>query len=158
MPSSPLLPFLFLESSLSTATLHERHRYHPNAVADASVRQNRTISLLHSLCYRLLFRSDVYNMVWLNFFQLRVVVKGRVQGVFFRDWTVQTARELGLNGWVRNRRDGSVEALFSGDPTAVDEMVERRCRVGPPAAVVTALSAFPSEDDPGQGFQRKPTV
>ncbi|RWW34372.1 hypothetical protein GW17_00000863 [Ensete ventricosum] len=90
--------------------------------------------------------------------QLRVVVKGRVQGVFFRDWTVQTARELGLKGWVRNRRDGSVEALFSGDPAAVDEMVERRCRVGPPAAMVTALSSFPSEDDPGQGFQRKPTV
>ncbi|KAJ8480508.1 hypothetical protein OPV22_024235 [Ensete ventricosum] len=88
---------------------------------------------------------------------LRVVVKGRVQGVFFRDWTVQTARELGLKGWVRNRRDGSVEALFSGDPAAVDEMVERRCRVGPPAAMVTALSSFPSEDDPGQGFQRKPT-
>ncbi|WOK96165.1 hypothetical protein Cni_G04872 [Canna indica] len=89
---------------------------------------------------------------------LRVVIKGRVQGVFFRDWTVQTARELGLNGWVRNRRDGSVEALFCGDPPAVDEMVERRCRIGPPAAVVTALNSFPSDEDPGQGFQRKSTA
>ncbi|XP_026663585.2 acylphosphatase [Phoenix dactylifera] len=89
---------------------------------------------------------------------VKVVIKGRVQGVFFRDWTVQNARELGLNGWVRNRRDGSVEALFSGDPNAVNEMVEKRCRVGPPAAAVTALNAFPSNEDPGQGFERKPTM
>ncbi|KAJ0987205.1 hypothetical protein J5N97_005561 [Dioscorea zingiberensis] len=89
---------------------------------------------------------------------VRVIIKGRVQGVFFRDWTVQNARELGLNGWVRNRRDGSVEALFSGEPAAVDDMVDKRCRLGPPASMVTALNAFPSDDDPGHGFQRKPTV
>ncbi|XP_039144338.1 acylphosphatase [Dioscorea cayenensis subsp. rotundata] len=89
---------------------------------------------------------------------VRVVIKGRVQGVFFRDWTVHNARELCLKGWVRNRRDGSVEAVFSGEPTAVDEMVDKRCRVGPPAAMVTGLNSFPSDDDPGQGFQRKPTA
>nr|CAD1826705.1 unnamed protein product [Ananas comosus var. bracteatus] len=91
---------------------------------------------------------------------VRVVIKGRVQGVFFRDWTVENARELGLRGWVRNRRDGSVEAVFSGEPAAVNEMVERRCRIGPPAAAVTALNAFPSDEvvDPAQGFKRKPTV
>nr|XP_029117450.1 uncharacterized protein LOC105034407 isoform X2 [Elaeis guineensis] len=89
---------------------------------------------------------------------VKVVVKGRVQGVFFRDWTVQNARELGLNGWVRNRRDGSVEALFSGDPNAVYEMVEKRCRVGPPAAAVTALNAFPSDEEPGQGKATKSGV
>ncbi|KAM0952723.1 putative acylphosphatase [Dioscorea sansibarensis] len=84
---------------------------------------------------------------------VRVLIKGRVQGVFFRDWTVDNARQLGLNGWVRNRRDGSVEAVFSGEPTAVDEMVDKRCRVGPPEAMVTGLNSFPSDDDPGQGFQ-----
>lgn len=88
-----------------------------------------------------------------------MVVKGRVQGVFFRDWTVENARELGLNGWVRNRRDGSVEALFSGDPASVAEMVDKRCRVGPPSAMVTGINNFPADgEDPGEGFQRKPTA
>ncbi|KAL3839692.1 hypothetical protein ACJIZ3_024283 [Penstemon smallii] len=89
---------------------------------------------------------------------VRVVIKGRVQGVFFRDWTVENAKELGLKGWVRNRRDGSVEALFSGSPQKVDDM-EQRCRRGPPDAMVTALQVFPStDDDPGTLFERKPTV
>ena len=89
----------------------------------------------------------------------RVVIKGRVQGVFYRNWTVDNARELGLKGWVRNRRDGSVEALFSGTSDAVQEM-EQRCRRGPRDAVVTGLEVFPcnEDDDPGTGFQRKPTV
>lgn len=89
------------------------------------------------------------------------MVKGRVQGVFYRNWTVDNANELGLKGWVRNRRDGSVEALFSGSFDAVKEM-EQRCRRGPSEAVVTGLEVFPcgDEDDPGAdaGFQRKPTV
>ncbi|CAL1399299.1 unnamed protein product [Linum trigynum] len=88
---------------------------------------------------------------------VRVVIKGRVQGVFYRDWTVGNATELGLKGWVRNRRDGAVEALFSGDPAKVDEM-SQRCRRGPPSAVVTGLEVFPCDDDPGSGFERKPTV
>ncbi|CAL5207263.1 unnamed protein product [Lathyrus oleraceus] len=90
----------------------------------------------------------------------RVVIKGRVQGVFYRNWTVDNAKELGLKGWVRNRRDGSVEALFSGSFDSVKEM-EQRCRRGPSEAVVTGLEVFPcggDEDDPGTGFQRKPTV
>ncbi|KAL6605808.1 hypothetical protein ACP70R_041461 [Stipagrostis hirtigluma subsp. patula] len=90
---------------------------------------------------------------------VRVVVKGRVQGVFFRDWTVQTARELGLAGWVRNRRDGTVEALLSGDPAKVDEMVSSRLPVGPPAAAVTAVEPSPADPvDPADGFHRKPTA
>ena len=90
---------------------------------------------------------------------VRVVVKGRVQGVFFRDWTVETARALGLAGWVRNRRDGTVEALLSGDPARVDEMVARRLPVGPPAAAVTAVLPSPADPlDPSEGFQRKPTA
>lgn len=87
------------------------------------------------------------------------MIKGRVQGVWYRNWTVENARELGLKGWVRNRRDGSVEALFSGNADAVKEM-EIRCRRGPPDAAVTGLEVFPcgDDDDPGTGFQRKPTV
>ncbi|XP_050228194.1 uncharacterized protein LOC126677557 [Mercurialis annua] len=88
---------------------------------------------------------------------VRVLIKGRVQGVFYRNWTIENANQLGLNGWVRNRRDGSVEALFSGDSDKVQEM-EQRCRLGPPDAMVTGLQVFPSHDDPGTGFHRKSTV
>ncbi|KAK1429479.1 hypothetical protein QVD17_11688 [Tagetes erecta] len=88
---------------------------------------------------------------------VNVVIKGRVQGVFYRDWTVENATELGLKGWVRNRRDGSVEALFSGEADKVGEMQER-CRRGPPSAMVTGLNVTPSTDDPGTGFKRTPTV
>ncbi|KAJ8637022.1 hypothetical protein MRB53_011289 [Persea americana] len=88
---------------------------------------------------------------------VRVMIKGRVQGVFYRNWTVENARELGIKGWVRNRRDGSVEALFSGDPNSIQEM-EARCRRGPPAAMVTALDVVPSDENPGDGFDRRPTV
>ncbi|KAF9594289.1 hypothetical protein IFM89_028946 [Coptis chinensis] len=88
---------------------------------------------------------------------VRVVIKGRVQGVFYRNWTVENARGLGLKGWVRNRRDGSVEALFSGNPDSVNEM-EQRCRRGPSYALVTGLQVFPSNEDPGNGFVKKSTV
>ena len=66
---------------------------------------------------------------------VHVRVTGRVQGVFYRAWTGQTARALGLAGWVRNHRDGSVEAVFSGSVEAVAAMIEK-CRQGPPAARV----------------------
>ncbi|KAJ9554832.1 hypothetical protein OSB04_009446 [Centaurea solstitialis] len=88
---------------------------------------------------------------------VRVMIKGKVQGVFYRNWTVENAQELGLKGWVRNRRDGSVEALFSGSPDKVGEMQER-CRRGPPSAVVTGLDVSPSTEDPGTGFERLSTV
>ncbi|KAG8374219.1 hypothetical protein BUALT_Bualt11G0108300 [Buddleja alternifolia] len=73
------------------------------------------------------------------------------------NWTIENAKELGLKGWVRNRWDGSVEALFSGSPEKVQDM-EQRCRRGPPDAMVTALQVFPSTEDPGTVFERKPTV
>ncbi|KAF6150438.1 hypothetical protein GIB67_023937 [Kingdonia uniflora] len=88
---------------------------------------------------------------------VRVSIKGRVQGVFYRNWTVENARELGMNGWVRNRRDGSVEALFSGDTQLVDRMVEK-CRCGPNGASVTGLQVHPSSETAGDGFQKKPTL
>jgi len=67
-----------------------------------------------------------------------VYVSGRVQGVLFRAETVEVARRLGLTGWVRNLRDGRVEALFEGEKQNVDKAVEF-CRRGPPSAYVTHL-------------------
>ena len=64
-----------------------------------------------------------------------VLIRGRVQGVGFRAWTEITALERGLQGWVRNRRDGEVEALFSGRDSEVAAMIAD-CRCGPPGARV----------------------
>ncbi|KAL5225770.1 hypothetical protein ABZP36_012409 [Zizania latifolia] len=90
---------------------------------------------------------------------VRVVVKGRVQGVGFRGWTAETAESLDLAGWVRNRRDGTVEALLSGDPAKVDEMVSRHIPVGPPASAVTAVVTSPVDPvPPSLGFEIKFTV
>jgi acylphosphatase len=70
--------------------------------------------------------------------RVRVVVTGRVQGVFFRDTCRERAREERIGGWVRNRGDGAVEAEFEGLPAAVDRLIAW-CRTGPPRAVVDAL-------------------
>lgn len=83
---------------------------------------------------------------------VRVIVEGRVQGVWFRGWTVQEAMVRGLDGWVRNLGDGTVEALFSGDEMAVRGMVDA-CRQGPPAARVVALREFPAEAPEHSGFR-----
>jgi acylphosphatase len=69
-----------------------------------------------------------------------VIIRGRVQGIGFRAWTEYTARERGLDGWVRNRRDGSVEALFAGPATDVAAMIED-CERGPPHARVDSVDA-----------------
>jgi acylphosphatase len=69
---------------------------------------------------------------------IHVTIKGRVQGVAFRAWTEREALRLGLEGWVRNRRDGSVEAVFAGNANAVAEMVSA-CRRGPTGARVDGL-------------------
>ena len=68
----------------------------------------------------------------------RVVIRGRVQGVGYRAWTEYTALEVGLEGWVRNRRDGTVEALFAGPQEVVETML-KACRQGPPGARVEAI-------------------
>jgi len=69
---------------------------------------------------------------------VRVVIRGRVQGVGYRAWTEDEARERGIAGWVRNRRDGSVEALFAGTESDVRAMIEA-CRRGPPGARIDAV-------------------
>ncbi|MBV40985.1 MAG: acylphosphatase [Rhodospirillaceae bacterium] len=70
---------------------------------------------------------------------VRVIIEGRVQGVWYRGWTVETARALGLNGWVRNLADGNVEVVFSGPEQAMDDMLVR-CHQGPPAARVRSVT------------------
>jgi acylphosphatase len=90
-------------------------------------------------------------------------VRGRVQGVGFRIWTEREARLRALEGWVRNRRDGAVEAVFAGPPAAVDAMIAA-CRRGPPAAHVEAVDvheAGPRELSArrvGEAFSQLPTV
>jgi acylphosphatase len=81
----------------------------------------------------------------------KVRVSGRVQGVFFRAWTKEQADALGVNGWVRNRPDGSVEALVAGEEDAVAMMIERMRR-GPPAANVEKLTEEPSDESAGDSF------
>lgn len=89
---------------------------------------------------------------------VRVVISGRVQGVWYRGWTVREASAAGLDGWVRNRSDGTVEAVFSGPAGQVDAMIEA-CRKGPPAAQVSGIESFDDADPPGQsGFQQRPTL
>jgi acylphosphatase len=87
-----------------------------------------------------------------------VLIRGRVQGVGFRAWTESTAGRLGLRGWVRNRRDGSVEAVFAGTAAAVAEMLDA-VRKGPPAAAVSAVErlADPDPDMVPSGFEARRT-
>ena len=90
--------------------------------------------------------------------QARLSITGRVQGVGYRDWTIRTAQRLGLTGWVRNRMDGSVEALVVGDDNAVGEMIEA-CRRGPRLAVVDAVDVEPVDlDILPDGFTQLPTA
>jgi acylphosphatase len=88
---------------------------------------------------------------------VRVVIRGRVQGVGYRAWTQDEARERGIEGWVRNRRDGAVEALFAGGENDVRAMIEA-CRQGPPGARIDAIDQRDAEAgelalrDAGEGF------
>ena len=89
---------------------------------------------------------------------VRLMIHGRVQGVGFRWWAREEARRLGLDGWVRNRADGSVELLAAGPAVAVAELVEL-CGRGPPAARVTAIDrSDASPDEATPGFDTRPTT
>ena len=81
----------------------------------------------------------------------RVRVTGRVQGVFFRAWTQQQAGELGVNGWIRNAGDGSVEAHFEGDEAAVKALIQR-VHSGPPSAQVYDVTVDEVEAEGVDGF------
>jgi len=91
------------------------------------------------------------------------MIRGRVQGVGYRYWLEQQARVRGLEGWVRNRRDGKVEALFAGPPDVVSGMIVL-CRRGPSSARVDAIEEEPADADalrlrrPGERFSVLPTI
>jgi acylphosphatase len=87
---------------------------------------------------------------------VRLRITGQVQGVGYRYWMTRTAASLGLGGWVRNRTDGSVEALVTGAPEAVAAMIEA-ARKGPLGAHVTGVTVTPDKDDGSVGFASRPT-
>ena len=89
--------------------------------------------------------------------RVRVVISGRVQAVWYRGWTVDEAAARGLDGWVRNRRDGTVEAVFQGPPEVVEAMIDA-CRQGPPAARVERIERFEHEEPVEPGFRSWPTT
>ncbi len=86
-----------------------------------------------------------------------LVIVGKVQGVGFRDWMVDQAQTLGLSGWVRNRRDGAVEALIAGDVPAVEEL-SRLCRRGPRLAEVVSITEALADPPEELGFHRAPMI
>jgi acylphosphatase len=88
---------------------------------------------------------------------VRLRIEGRVQGVGYRVFVERTAVALGLDGWVRNRRDGGVEAVVSGASDAIDAIIAR-CKDGPPAARVDRIEVLPEDDVVAPGFEVRPTV
>jgi acylphosphatase len=88
----------------------------------------------------------------------RVRIHGLVQGVGFRAWAMERARALGVRGWVRNRRDGSVELVAYGEDEPV-EALTAACRTGPPAARVERIEVEIAEGEgPPAGFRSTATV
>lgn len=78
----------------------------------------------------------------------RVILQGRVQGVCFRETALRLAERNGVAGWIRNNLDGTVEAVFEGDPAAVERLVEF-CRLGPPEARVDRVEV---SEEPQEGL------
>ncbi|MFW0777043.1 MAG: acylphosphatase [Rickettsiales bacterium] len=89
---------------------------------------------------------------------LRVIIHGRVQGVGYRAWTVKTASGLGLKGWVRNRSEGTVEAVFHGGENVINNMIEA-CKDGPLMARVDRIESFAHDEQVNEErFTAKPTL
>ena len=82
---------------------------------------------------------------------------GRLQGVWYRGWTCDEAVQRGLTGWVRNRGDGSVEALFAGPAGPVEEMINA-CRQGPPAAEVLKVEIEKADMPEQRRFELRPSA
>jgi acylphosphatase len=90
-------------------------------------------------------------------FAVRLIVRGRVQGVGYRWWTVREARRLGVHGWVRNLADGGVEILAMGARGAVMRLADA-CRRGPTAATINGIRQAAAEDDGSSTFDARPTA
>jgi acylphosphatase len=88
---------------------------------------------------------------------LRLRIEGSVQGVGYRFFAVDEARKLGLDGWIRNRSDGSVEALVSG-PTKQVESFVATCMRGPPGARVSNVDMHAADPPTERGFRSRATV
>jgi len=88
---------------------------------------------------------------------VRLRIEGRVQGVGFRAFVEREALAQGLSGWVRNRRDGGVEAVLSGHPDQIDLMVDR-CRIGPRGSRVDMVKILDEVGPVCDGFEVRPTV
>jgi acylphosphatase len=88
---------------------------------------------------------------------VRLRIHGRVQGVWYRGWLVEAALAHAVDGWVRNRADGTVEAVLDGEPEAVRALIER-CREGPKLARVTRIEEAATGERPQTGFVQLPTA
>ncbi len=88
---------------------------------------------------------------------VHIFIRGLVQGVFYRAWLEATAQAFGVTGWVRNRRDGSVEAVLQGPSGKVTDML-RRCEEGPPAARVKRVEILAEEGDVYTSFEVRPSA
>lgn len=88
---------------------------------------------------------------------VHVIITGRVQGVGFRAFVEREAAALGLDGWVRNRRDGTVEAVFAGDESEIQHIL-MELNAGPPAAAVTDVRTGVYEGPIPSGFSAFPTA
>jgi acylphosphatase len=87
----------------------------------------------------------------------RLIVRGRVQGVFYRNWTIEQARALGLTGWVRNLLSGEVEIFANGADADVAELIQR-CRRGPAAALVEEVQVADAVPEPLERFEKRPSA
>ncbi|HEY5237773.1 MAG TPA: acylphosphatase [Rhizomicrobium sp.] len=88
---------------------------------------------------------------------LRLRIEGFVQGVSFRNFAIDEARKLGLDGWIRNRSDGTVEALVSGENAAVEKFVAA-CMKGRPGSRIANVELHKAEPPEEKGFHRRPSV
>ncbi len=88
---------------------------------------------------------------------IHLIIHGRVQGVGYRAWTAGTAKRLGLAGWVRNRRDGTVEAVFTGTSNQLAAM-RAECERGPLAAKVTHIEQTEWQGELPVDFAQRPTL
>ena len=88
---------------------------------------------------------------------LRLRIEGKVQDIGYRDYVIVEARRLGIDGWIRNRADGTVEALVSGANKVVETLVGL-CMKGSPGAKVHNVEMHKAEAPPEKGFHRRPTL
>ncbi len=87
----------------------------------------------------------------------RLGITGRVQNVFYRDWFVGEARGLGLDGWVRNRANGSVEAVVEGAPEMVDAMIAKAAQGSPASRVADVMVSADADAERLAGFEKRAT-